>query len=606
MSSDSSLKLTRTQWLICVIATIGFLFDIYELLMLPLVAKSALLDMAGIKPGTPEFLTWVGRLFFIPAIVGGIFGLMGGWLTDQFGRRRVLTFSILLYAFAAFCAGFCVNPWQLLFFRCLVFIGVCVEFVAAVAWLAELFPNPVQREKVLGYTQAFSSVGGLTVAIVNGALASLALQGKLPAVGELGIPFWGAVTGFFGSILGEIPETSESVWRFTLMSGLIPAIPLIIIRPFLPESPQWQKKKDAGELKRASIRELFAPKLLKTTIIATILFALAYGAAFGSLQQMRLIIPETPQVVEAAKSASEKASAAAAEAGKPEKAVKIAGVLASKGAEQKAAAKVTKVQEVGGLYGRALMALFVITIIARGTTNVWAFVGWTQLAVFLVLEGMAGFQGSVNEHFIRAGKGLLFGGAIGVPVWFICSNIISRMKGAPSGKVLRLFQLPGIIIIPLTFAFLITNSLQAAYIGMFLCGFLVVGQFTFWGNMLPKLFPVHLRGTGESFAANIGGRLVGTSFAWISTTVAAASFWPEDFTLPKKMAYTAAGVGLFVFVLGWIVAGQLPEPQFAEHEDEGKSGSSGDNEIEEEETSVLVSDADAEGDKKSNSNEEKI
>ena len=90
-ASGSGLKLTRTQWLICFIATIGFLFDIYELLMLPLIAKSALLDIAGIQPGTPEFFTWVGRLFFIPAIVGGIFGLMGGWLTDRFGRRRVLT-----------------------------------------------------------------------------------------------------------------------------------------------------------------------------------------------------------------------------------------------------------------------------------------------------------------------------------------------------------------------------------------------------------------------------------------------------------------------------------------------------------------------------------
>ncbi|MDG2212364.1 MAG: MFS transporter [Verrucomicrobiota bacterium] len=604
-ASGSGLKLTRTQWLICIIATIGFLFDIYELLMLPLVAKSALLDMAGIKPGTPEFLTWVGRLFFIPAIVGGIFGLMGGWFTDQFGRRKVLTFSILLYAFAAFCAGFCVNPWQLLFFRCLVFIGVCVEFVAAVAWLAELFPNIVQREKILGYTQAFSSVGGLTVAIVNGWLASLAIQGSLPAINELGIPGWGVITGVFGSILGQIPETSESVWRLTLMSGLIPAIPLIIIRPFLPESPQWQKKKDAGELKRASIRELFSPQLCKTTIIATILFALAYGAAFGSLQQMRLIIPETPQVVEAAKTAGKKASAAATESGKPDKAVKIAGVKAAKGAEQIAAAKVTKVQEVGGLYGRAIMALLVITIIARGTTNVWAFVGWTQLAFFLVLEGMAGFQGSLNEHFIRAGKGLVFGGVIGVPVWFICSNIIRTMKGAPSGKVLRLFQLPGMIIIPLTFAFLITNSLNAAYIGMFLCGFLVVGQFTFWGNMLPKLFPIHLRGTGESFAANIGGRLLGTSFAWISTTIAAATFWPDDFTVSKKMAYTAAGVGLFVFALGWVVAGQLPEPQFTDHEDEGeKIDSSEDDEIEEEETTAPVFDLDLDEDANTASGEE--
>ena len=63
----------------------------------------------------------------------------------------------------------------------LVFIGVCVEFVAAVAWLAELFPDPKQREKVLGYTQAFSSIGGLLVAVANGIFFwSLARDAKLP------------------------------------------------------------------------------------------------------------------------------------------------------------------------------------------------------------------------------------------------------------------------------------------------------------------------------------------------------------------------------------------------------------------------------------------
>ena len=56
---------------------------------------------------------------------------------------------------------------MLLVLRCFVFVGVCVEFVAAVAWLAELFPDPKQREKVLGYTQAFSSLGGLLVATAN-------------------------------------------------------------------------------------------------------------------------------------------------------------------------------------------------------------------------------------------------------------------------------------------------------------------------------------------------------------------------------------------------------------------------------------------------------
>ena len=121
----------------------------------------------------------------MPAVCGGIFGLLGGYLTDRFGRRRVLTWSILLYAFSAFFAGFSTSLWMLLFFRTTTFIGVCVEFVAAVAWLAELFDDPVQREKVLGYTQAFSSFGGLLVAIVNGLIVRHALG--LPADSHAGV-----------------------------------------------------------------------------------------------------------------------------------------------------------------------------------------------------------------------------------------------------------------------------------------------------------------------------------------------------------------------------------------------------------------------------------
>ena len=149
--------------MICGVACLGFAFDIYELLMLPLIVRPALMALVQAKPGTPEFNYWVGLLFYVPAVAGGIFGLLGGYLTDRFGRRRILVWSILLYAFSAFASGYATSLPALLFFRCTTFIGVCVEFVAAVAWLAELFPNPRQRESVLGYTQAFSSLGGLMV-----------------------------------------------------------------------------------------------------------------------------------------------------------------------------------------------------------------------------------------------------------------------------------------------------------------------------------------------------------------------------------------------------------------------------------------------------------
>src|ERR671910_234658 len=276
--SGTRAQLTVTQWLVCAMAAIGFAFDIYEILMLPLIVRPALLELTGAAPGSPEFQMWVGRLFYIPAFAGGIFGLIGGYLTDRLGRRRVLTYSILIYAVGAFLSGFSTSVEMLLVLRCFVFVGVCVEFVAAVAWLAELFTEPKRREKVLGYTQAFSSLGGLLVATANGLAVTYAAS--LPAI----------------AAFGAAVQNPHAPWRYTLMSGVIPAIPLIIIRPFLPESPIWQQKKLAGTLKRPSIAALFAPELRRTTVVTTLMFAMSYGAAFGAIQQIPQIIPGLPEV----------------------------------------------------------------------------------------------------------------------------------------------------------------------------------------------------------------------------------------------------------------------------------------------------------------------
>ncbi|MBT5928004.1 MAG: MFS transporter [Verrucomicrobia bacterium] len=473
--SPTKLKLSMTQWMVCVIASIGFAFDIYELLMLPLIVRPALMELVGAAPGTPEFAAYVGQLFYIPAIAGGIFGLLGGWLTDVFGRRRVLTFSILLYACGAFCAGFSTSVEMLLFFRCLVFVGVCVEFVAAVAWLAELFPNPQQREKVLGYTQAFSSIGGLLVAVANGLCVTYSDRFPTLTLPDF-LNFWG----------GAIQE-GNSAWRFTLISGLIPAIPLILIRPFLPESPVWKKKKDSGTLKRPSIAALFSPQLRRTTIVTTIMFALAYGAAFGALQHIQRIVPGIPSVQAKAQEAGVTASE-----GLTGPAAAKASAIAGKKVEQGIAAGVTKVQEVGGLVGRFLLAVLIL-------------------------------------------------------------------KFASRQKLIRTFQLPGLFIIPIVFGYIATNNLNLLYFGIFFCGLLTVGQFSFWGNYLPTAYPLHLRGTGESFAANIGGRLIGTSFAYVTATLSVQTWMPGD-SPAKKLAYTAAGVGLMAYLIGYIVSFWLPEP----------------------------------------------
>jgi MFS family permease len=472
--------MTFKAWLVCIIASIGFTFDIYELLILPLIIGPSMLELLGAAPGSEAFNTWVGRLFFIPAIAGGVFGLLGGWLTDRFGRRRILTYSILIYAFAAFASGFSTSPWMLLVCRCFVFVGVCVEFVAAVAWLAELFPNKEQKERVLGYTQAFSSIGGFVVAFANSYCITHA--NSFPS---LHLPEW---LNFFGGAIKD----PNAPWRYTLISGLLPAIPLIIIRPFLPESPAWAEKKAAGTLRRPRIAEIFSPELRKTTIITTLMFACSYGAAFGAIQHIPRIIPGLPEVQAKGKLAADKAIE-----GQPEAAHKKLAAQARAKSNQSTAAHVTKIQEAGGLLGRIVFAILAVRILSRR-------------------------------------------------------------------KLIRIFQIPGLIVMPLVFAWLGTSHLQWLEIGIFVAAFLTVAQFSFWGNYLPRAYPLHLRGTGESFAANIGGRLLGTMFAWVTTTIAVTS---NPTFAPTKLAYTAAGVGFAVFLAGFLLSFYLPEPHVDDHKE---------------------------------------
>jgi MFS family permease len=436
-TQTGATRLTPVQWTIIAIAAIGFAFDSYELLMLPLIARPALVELLQVPSTSPAINDWAGLLFNVPAVFGGIFGLLGGYLTDLLGRRRVLTWSILLYAISAFAAGFSTSVGWFLFWRCCTFVGVCVEFVAAVAWLSELFQYAKQREAIVGYTQTVGSIGGI-----------MATAG-----------YYLAVT--YGHLLPAVHGGHEA-WRYTLMSGIVPAIPLILVRPFLPESPTWVQKKNAGTLKRPSFGELFRPEYRTTTIVTTVMMAAAYAAAFGAIQQTPRIVPGLAEL-----------------RGLPRAAV-----------EQTVSA-VQSFQEFGGLAGRILIA-------------------------------------------------------------FLAVRIVSRRK------LLRLFQVPGLAIVAVVFAVAGTSSLAMLEWGIFVYGITTIGQFSFWGNYLPRVYPTYLRGTGESFAANVGGRMIGTSAALVTTQL--ANVMPGA-SAPWRLAYASALVGTLAYVIGLAASFWLPEPK---------------------------------------------
>ena len=62
-------RLTPQMWLICAIASLGFAFDIYEVLMAPLVVGPAIGELTGARPGTPDFNYWVGLFFWVPGFL---------------------------------------------------------------------------------------------------------------------------------------------------------------------------------------------------------------------------------------------------------------------------------------------------------------------------------------------------------------------------------------------------------------------------------------------------------------------------------------------------------------------------------------------------------
>jgi hypothetical protein len=94
--------------------------------------------------------------------------------------------------------------------------------------------------------------------------------------------------------------------------------------------------------------------------------------------------------------------------------------------------------------------------------------------------------------------------------------------------------------------------------GVFFAGLLTVAQFSFWGNYLPRVYPTYLRGTGESFAANIGGRMIGTSAALLTTQLVNVMPGGNPYT---QLAYSAAAVALLAYLGGFIASFWLPDPK---------------------------------------------
>jgi MFS family permease len=490
------------------------LFDTYELLMFPVIGSDAIGELIqvnkdgsspgwlaelgfasgpDVKRGSPPtsdpVRAWAGRMQWIAALSGGALGLLGGWLIDRLGRKTIMIASILAYSVSPMAAAFSTELWHLVVLRSTTFMGVCVELVAAVTWLAELFEDKRTRELVIGWTLATSSLGGILVTSAYNLIV-----GHTDALPALPFPV-------------AFPEASVA-WRFTLLTGLIPGAAILLMMPFVPESQVWRQKKLAGTLKRPRFRELFAPELRRTTLATTILSACGYAAAFGALQMTPLqIVAGLPDMAPHKQEELKHAKAAkAAEA-------RLKAASEDSPAHEAAKAELAEARKAQQDAARVLRA-------RRGNIQLW--------------QELGGLAGRI---------------VLAVLLLFV-----------PSRPLIRLFLIPGVILLPLTYFRLVTADYFTFATAIFFCGLLTVAQFSFLSELLPRVFPLHLRGTGGSFATNFGGRMLGTMAATLNTDFLAGQFKPWIESTPMQVAAAAGVIGGSAYLIALIASFFLPKP----------------------------------------------
>ncbi len=188
--------------------SLGGWFEFYDLFFTAYVALG--LFRADIfKPTTGGLFDLHGFASFVAALFAGLFigTLAFSWLSDNFGRRSILTFSLLWYSAGAFIMAFQSTPESIDLWRFIASIGLGVELVNVDTYVSELVPKG-QRGPAFAYNQFIMFTAVPIVAFLAWQLVPLKILGL-------------------------------DGWRWVVIIGSIGALVIWWIRRNLPESPRW-------------------------------------------------------------------------------------------------------------------------------------------------------------------------------------------------------------------------------------------------------------------------------------------------------------------------------------------------------------------------------
>ncbi|MGY2987268.1 putative MFS transporter [Bradyrhizobium sp. USDA 4501] len=206
------LPLTSYQrWIFGIIATAWF-FDSMDLAALTFVLGS-IRQTFGLSTAETGLLS---SMSFLGMFAGAA---SAGLLADRFGRARVFQVSMVFWGLGSLCCGLSTTATALGASRLLLGFGMGMEFPVAQSMVSEIMPAR-NRGRYIAFLEGFWPLGF----IASGLLTYFVLQ--------------------------------VADWRWVFILQAIPAVFVLVVRRFVPESPRWLASHGYSERAEATVRDI--------------------------------------------------------------------------------------------------------------------------------------------------------------------------------------------------------------------------------------------------------------------------------------------------------------------------------------------------------------
>lgn len=187
MANERPEKWSRIHKTVLLVAWLGWTFDIMDAAIFNLAKRGMVTEVLGnpqrYAAEGPSLEALLLTVFLIGWSAGG---LVFGWLSDRYGRLKVLALTILLYSAFTGLTALCHTLPQFGFVRFMTGLGVGGEWAVGAAWVAESVPDKT-RAKAASWLQSAATFGPVLAATANLVLAhwdwrALFVFGAFPAL----------------------------------------------------------------------------------------------------------------------------------------------------------------------------------------------------------------------------------------------------------------------------------------------------------------------------------------------------------------------------------------------------------------------------------------